>query len=174
LKTLILGGVKSGKSRLAERLASNTGKPVIYIATAQALDEEMRQRIELHQAQRPNHWRLIEEPIFLANCLQQHAQADQCILVDCLTLWLNNLLCTDDKRLVTKETSALLDCLHAIPGDVIFVTNETNMGIIPMGDLSRRFCDEAGKLHQALATSCDNVILTVAGLPQVLKGQLHE
>ncbi len=173
-KTLILGGVKSGKSRLAERWAATTNKPVTYIATASAEDEEMRQRIEHHRQQRPAHWDLAETPIGLAATLQQHAQAGHCVLVDCLTLWLTNLLLSEDTSLLQCEVDALVETLPKLKGDIIFVSNETNMGIVPLGELSRRYCDEIGLLHQKLAQICDNVILTVAGLPHVLKGNLHE
>lgn len=173
-KILILGGVKSGKSRLAERWAAASDKPVTYIATASAEDEEMRQRIEQHQQQRPAHWDLSETPLELAVALQQHAQAGHCVLVDCLTLWLTNLLLSEDTGLLQREVDALVETLPDLKGDIIFVSNETNMGIVPLGELSRRYCDQIGLLHQKLAHICDNVILTIAGLPQVLKGELHE
>ena len=167
---LILGGVRSGKSRLAERLASGSGLPVTYIATASAGDAEMAERIAQHQADRPGHWTLVEEPLALASVLQTHAAENHCLLVDCLTLWLTNLLLTDDGERLASERVALLDVMPTLPGRLILVSNETGMGVVPLGELSRRFCDEAGRLHQALAQTCDRVILTVAGLPHVLKG----
>lgn len=169
-KTLILGGVKSGKSRLAEQRAIQSELAVCYIATARAEDEEMQQRIAIHQQQRPAHWATIEVPLHLAAALQQQDAADHCILVDCLTLWLTNLLLADDEKLVRTEIQQLLDTLPTLKADLILVSNETNMGIVPMGELSRQFCDEAGRLHQQLAGLMDNVILTVAGLPHALKG----
>ncbi len=170
LKTLILGGVRSGKSRLAERMARDSNASVIYIATATAKDAEMRKRIAAHQTRRPAHWQLIEEPCRLAFALKKHAAPRHCLLVDCLTLWLTNLLTAKDAALFESERAELLSTLPTLPGHIILVSNETNMGVIPLGELSRRFCDEAGRLHQDLASICDRVILTVAGLPHVLKG----
>jgi len=168
--TLILGGVRSGKSRLAERLAIESQLPVTYIATATAQDEEMQQRIAKHREQRPDHWDVIEEPIKLAAALS-NVTTGNCILLDCLTLWLTNLLLTDDLTLFKREHDAFLTVLHSLNHRILIVSNETNMGITPMGELSRRYCDEAGRLHQALAQHCDQVILTVAGLPHTLKGK---
>lgn len=169
-KTLILGGVRSGKSRLAERLATESRLPVTYIATATIEDEEMRERIALHQARRPDHWQIIEEPLKLASVLSQHADTGHCLLVDCLTLWLTNLLTHQDTSRFDIERSAFQAVLPGLSGRLIMVGNETNMGIIPMGELSRRYCDEAGKLHQEIASYFDQVVLTVAGLPLILKG----
>jgi adenosylcobinamide kinase/adenosylcobinamide-phosphate guanylyltransferase len=169
-KTLILGGVRSGKSRLAERLASESGLAVTLIATATAQDDEMRARIAAHRARRPKAWRVVEEPLRLAAVLQQIATAERCVVVDCLTLWLTNLLLAEDAAALEREQAALLATLPALPGRILLVSNETNMGITPLGALARRYCDAAGQLHQALAHCCDRVILTVAGLPHVLKG----
>jgi len=169
MKVLILGGVRSGKSKLAEQHALATGLPVTYIATATADDSEMRARIAHHQAQRPAHWKLIEEPLALAAALQRHAADNHCLLVDCLTLWLTNLLCVEDEQRLQTEVAALLKTLPILPGHIILVSNETGMGVVPLGELTRRYCDEAGRLHQAIALTCDRVILTVAGLPLTLK-----
>jgi adenosylcobinamide kinase / adenosylcobinamide-phosphate guanylyltransferase len=171
MKELILGGMRSGKSRLAEQHAGVTGLPVTYVATAQAQDDEMKARIQHHQSHRPGHWQLIEEPLALATALQQHAAAGQCLLVDCLTLWLTNLLCLQDEARVQYEIGALLEVIPDLPGELILVSNETGMGVVPLGNLTRRYCDEAGRLHQALAQRCERVILTVAGLPLYLKGK---
>jgi len=171
MKELILGGVRSGKSRLAEQHARAAGGEVCYIATATAEDAEMRQRIARHRQRRPSAWRLIEEPLRLATVLRQQAAADRCLLVDCLSLWLTNLLLAGDADLLAREREALLETLPDLPGRIILVSNETGMGIVPVAELARRFCDEAGLLHQALAGICDRVILTVAGLPHVLKGE---
>lgn len=171
-QTLILGGVRSGKSRLAERIAFESRLPVTYIATATAQDEEMRQRIMAHQERRPVEWHVIEAPFKLAAALSSQTIAECCVLVDCLTLWLTNLLMADDTALFERELKAFLTLLPTLSNRIIMVSNETNMGIIPMGALSRRYCDEAGRLHQELAQQCDQVILTVAGLPHILKGQL--
>lgn len=166
---LILGGARSGKSRLAEQRAQACGLAVTYIATGQARDGEMAERISRHKAQRPAHWALVEEPLALARVLQQQAAGDRCLLVDCLTLWLSNLLLHDDAQWFAREREALLECLGALPGRIILVGNETGLGVVPMGELSRRFVDESGLLHQALAERAQRVVFTVAGLPMVLK-----
>ena len=171
MKTLILGGVRSGKSRLAEKRATQCALPVAYVATATAGDHEMRERIAHHQASRPGHWSLIEEPLALADVLTTNAAVSACLLVDCLTLWLTNLLLCDDPGRLVREREALLRVLRDLPGEIILVSNETGLGVVPMGELTRRYCDVAGRLHQDLALLCDNVILTVAGLPLTLKGQ---
>jgi adenosylcobinamide kinase/adenosylcobinamide-phosphate guanylyltransferase len=150
---LILGGARSGKSRLAEKLASDSGLAVTYIATSQPLDGEMSDRVAHHRARRPAEWALIEEPLELARVLRESASAEHCLLVDCLTLWLTNLLMLDDAERLAAEREALLDCLASLPGE-----------------LTRRYVDEAGWLHQALAERCQRVVLTVAGLPLTLKG----
>lgn len=168
---LIIGGARSGKSRLAQCLASESGLAVTYIATAQALDEEMEARIRHHQECRPADWTLLETPLMLADTLHAQAAVDRCLLVDCLTLWLTNLLLLNDPLKLSGERQALLDVLQTLPGRIILVSNETGMGIVPAGELSRRYVDEAGWLHQALAARCSRVILTVAGLPLVLKGE---
>ena len=167
---LILGGARSGKSRLAEKLAAESGCAVTYIATSQPLDGEMNERVRHHRERRPGHWALIEEPIELARTLRDNARADTCLLVDCLTLWLTNLLMLEDPQRLSAERDALLQCLAELPGEIVFVSNETGMGVVPLGELTRRYVDEAGWLHQALAERCQRVVLTVAGLPLTLKG----
>lgn len=167
---LILGGARSGKSRLAEKLAAESGCAVTYIATSQPLDGEMNERVRHHRQRRPEHWALIEEPIELARVLRDNARADACLLVDCLTLWLTNLLMLEDLQRLNAERDALLECLAELPGEILFVSNETGMGVVPLGELTRRYIDEAGWLHQALAERCQRVVLTVAGLPLTLKG----
>lgn len=167
---LILGGARSGKSRLAEKLAGDSALAVTYIATSQPLDGEMNQRIAHHRERRPAHWGLIEEPVELARVLQQAAGEGRCLLVDCLTLWLTNLLMLEDAERLAAERDALLQCVATLPGEIIFVSNETGMGVVPLGELTRRYVDEAGWLHQALAERCQRVVLTVAGLPLTLKG----
>ena len=167
---LIIGGARSGKSRLAEKLATDSTLPVIYIATSQPLDGEMNERVRHHRERRPPHWALIEESIELARVLRENARVDTCLLVDCLTLWLTNLLMLENPQRLTEERDALLQCLGELPGEILFVSNETGMGVVPLGELTRRFVDEAGWLHQALAERCQRVVLTVAGLPLTLKG----
>ena len=167
---LILGGARSGKSRLAEKLAAESGCAVTYIATSQPLDGEMNERVRHHRERRPAHWALIEEPVELARVLRENARADACLLVDCLTLWLTNLLMLEDPQRLNAQRDALLECLADLPGEIVFVSNETGMGVVPLGELTRRYVDEAGWLHQALAERCQRVVLTVAGLPLTLKG----
>jgi adenosylcobinamide kinase/adenosylcobinamide-phosphate guanylyltransferase len=167
---LILGGARSGKSRLAEKLASDSALEVIYIATSQPLDGEMNARVAHHRERRPAEWGLIEEPLELARVLRENANAERCLLVDCLTLWLTNLLMLNDPARLAQEREALLECLATLPGEVLLVSNETGMGVVPLGELTRRYVDEAGWLHQALAERCQRVVLTVAGLPLTLKG----
>jgi len=167
---LILGGARSGKSRLAEKLASESRLNVIYIATSLPVDTELNQRVALHRQRRPEHWGLIEEPLELSRVLRENAAPDHCLLVDCLTLWLTNLLLLENPERLALEREALLDCLALLPGEIIFVSNETGLGVVPLGELTRRYVDEAGLLHQALAERCQRVVLTVAGLPLTLKG----
>ncbi|MDF3195814.1 bifunctional adenosylcobinamide kinase/adenosylcobinamide-phosphate guanylyltransferase [Pseudomonas sp. 1928-m] len=168
---LILGGARSGKSRLAERLAAECGLAVTYIATSQPLDGEMNARIQHHRERRPAQWGLVEEPLALARVLREQAAADKCLLVDCLTLWLTNLLMLDNPARLSAERDALLDCVSDLPGRILLVSNETGLGVVPLGELTRRYVDEAGWLHQALAERCERVVFTVAGLPMVLKGK---
>ncbi|MGH8566980.1 MAG: bifunctional adenosylcobinamide kinase/adenosylcobinamide-phosphate guanylyltransferase [Gammaproteobacteria bacterium] len=170
MKTLILGGVRSGKSRLAATLALQSGLPVTYVATAIAGDAEMRERIHLHRQRRPAAWTVVEEPYALAAALRAHAVEGRCIVVDCLTLWLTQLLCAGEE-LLAKERDALLAVLPEIEAHLILVSNETGLGIVPLDALSRRFADEAGRLHQTLSERCERVVLTLAGLPWVLKGE---
>lgn len=169
MQELILGGARSGKSALAQQRAGQSRLAVTYIATARALDEEMAARIARHRSARPAAWTLVEEPLRLAATLQAHAAAERCLLVDCLTLWLSNLLAEGEARLAL-EKQALLETLPGLPGHIILVSNEVGQGIVPGNALARRFCDEAGRLHQALAALCERVTLTVAGLPLPLKG----
>ncbi|WP_152221500.1 bifunctional adenosylcobinamide kinase/adenosylcobinamide-phosphate guanylyltransferase [Pseudomonas sp. SCB32] len=167
---LILGGARSGKSRLAERLALESGLPVTYVATAQAGDGEMSARILQHRARRPAQWGLVEEPLALADALERLAGPERCVLVDCLTLWVTNLLIFEDGWRLRGEIDALLEVLPRLPGRIILVSNETGLGVVPLGELSRRYVDEAGWLHQSLAEVSERVVFTVAGLPMVLKG----
>ena len=180
--TLILGGARSGKSALAERLAQASGKEVVYLATAQAGDGEMGARIAHHRARRPVHWPTLEEPLGLAAALRCECTAGRLVLVDCLTLWLTNLMLCGAEPLAEHgelqlpprfeaEHTALLDLLdEGLAGELLLVSNEVGMGIVPLGALSRRFADEAGRLNQAVAARAQRVILVAAGLPLVLKG----
>ncbi len=167
---LILGGARSGKSRFAERLAADSGLAVTYIATSQPLDGEMTERIAHHRERRPAHWTLVEEPLQLVRVLREQAAANRCLLVDCLTLWLTNLLMLDDAARLAEERDALLECLDGLPGRILLVSNETGLGVVPLGELTRRYVDEAGWLHQAVAQRAQRVTFMVAGLPMTLKG----
>jgi adenosylcobinamide kinase/adenosylcobinamide-phosphate guanylyltransferase len=172
MRTLILGGARSGKSALAERLASESVREVVYIATAQAGDEEMAARIAHHRMRRPASWLGVEEPMHLADALRDNAREDRCVLVDCLTLWLSNLLGDTGPQRFEQERSLLLDALPNLPGDVLMVSNEVGLGIVPMGALTRRFVDEAGRLHQSIAAISERVLFVAAGIPLVMKGTL--
>ncbi|NQZ30217.1 MAG: bifunctional adenosylcobinamide kinase/adenosylcobinamide-phosphate guanylyltransferase [Oceanospirillaceae bacterium] len=165
---LFLGGARSGKSNLAEQCASDSGLEVVYIATGTAGDAQMKTRIEQHQQSRPSQWLLVEEPINLAQVIIDNMSTQRCLLVDCLTLWLSNCMFSVDDCYQTQRQQ-LLDVLEKVPGKIIFVANETSMGVIPMGEITREFCDRAGLLHQALAQKSNKVTLSVAGLPLVLK-----
>ena len=181
MNELILGGARSGKSTLAEQRALASGLHVIYVATAQALDGEMKVRIAKHQARRPAEWGLVESPLDLATTLRQHAASDVCLLVDCLTLWLSNLLFAGeaarqadagqqiDCPRLSGEIAALEQTLPQLPGRVILVSNEVGWGIVPMNPVSRLFADEQGRLNQRVAAVCDTVTLVAAGLPITLK-----
>jgi len=169
MKTLLLGGARSGKSRIAEIRAASLKKPVIFIATATAGDEEMNARIQHHQKLRSPDWTLIEEPLNLSQILIEYADADVCLLIDCLTLWVSNLLHSSE-TLLEKETKDFIHHLENSHADVILVSNEVGNGIVPLGELNRKFVDESGRLHQQLAQVCEQVSLVVAGLEQKLKG----
>ena len=166
----ILGGARSGKSRLAEQTAIASNKPVTYIATAQAWDNEMQERIVHHQAQRPAAWTLVEEPLHLAARLKQLDQAGHVILVDCLTLWMSNLLMQKDENIQADECTQLLQVLPSLQAEILLVSNETGLGVVPMGQISRKFVDESGRLHQQLGQIADKVVFCVAGFPIILKG----
>ncbi|UZE95959.1 bifunctional adenosylcobinamide kinase/adenosylcobinamide-phosphate guanylyltransferase [Alkalimarinus alittae] len=169
MRELILGGARSGKSHLAEQRAASSQQDVLYIATAQAYDDEMKARITRHQSDRSTHWTTVEEPHYLASVLQQHAKEERVILVDCLTLWMSNLLCMDDEPFFKQQKEHFLQCFKALPGHVILVSNEVGQGVIPDNALARRFVDETGWLHQALAAQSDRVTFVTAGIAQQLK-----
>lgn len=169
---LILGGARSGKSCYAETLARESGKAVCYIATAQVFDDEIAARVTRHQQDRPAHWTTIEEPISLASTFKLNSTADNCLLVDCLTMWIMNLLELNDAQQMQAAIDDFLQVLPRLPGDIILVSNELGMGVIPMGKLSRDFVDEAGRLHQQIAQVVSNVHLIVAGLPMKIKEPL--
>ncbi len=181
MRELIIGGARSGKSALAERRASESGLQVVYLATAQALDGEMAQRIAHHRLRRCADWGLVEEPIDLAGALRRHAAPGVCLLVDCLTLWLSNLLFAGDAArqveagehlscpLFAGATAALIETLPQLPGQIVLVSNEVGWGVVPMAALSRLFADEQGRLNQRVAAVCERVTLVAAGVPLILR-----
>ncbi len=169
MRELILGGARSGKSALAVELARASGRAVTFVATATPGDAEMAERIARHRAARPAAWRVVEEPVALGARLRAECAADRIVVVDCLTLWLANLLLAEAP--LEPERAALLDALPRLPGRVLLVANEVGLGIVPENALARRFRDVAGTLNQEVAGLCDRVTLVAAGLPIVLKGQ---
>lgn len=162
---LILGGARSGKSTHAERQARDSGLRVVHLATAQALDDEMAQRIACHRARRPAGWRSVEEPLALADALGCAAAPDTCVLVDCLTLWLSNAMLAGRE----DEIERFLAALPALSGRIVLVSNEVGWGIVPENALARRFRDEQGRLNQRVAALASRVTLVAAGLPLILK-----
>jgi adenosylcobinamide kinase/adenosylcobinamide-phosphate guanylyltransferase len=169
MKALVLGGVRSGKSRYAAQLAREQACPVTLIVTGSALDGEMAARIEVHRATRPAAWTVVEEPTYLAAALAAAAGPNRVLIVDCLTLWLTNLLCSEDPQALRRESREILETLPTLPGHCVLVANEVSLGIIPINALARRFTDEAGVMHQGLAALCDRVVFMVAGLPLTVK-----
>ena len=165
---LVLGGARSGKSAHAEKLARETGLSRVYLATAQAFDDEMRERIQRHQADRADQgWRTVEEPIALAAAIERHSKPDTVLLVDCLTLWLTNVMLAGEDVAVMSD--ALLGAVAAASGPVILVSNEVGMGIVPESSLGRAFRDAQGRLNQAVARAVPHVVFIAAGLPLTLK-----
>lgn len=178
MKTLVLGGARSGKSRYAEQIAEQFQGEVVYIATATAGDSEMQLRIDEHKRQRPQSWTLIEEPLELAAVLQKNDSRERCILVDCLTLWLSNCLAEEamnentgqpSEKILEQRIQELVETVVQMKAELVLVSNEVGQGVVPMGELSRRFVDESGRLHQKLAQVCERVVFTTAGIPQILK-----
>lgn len=174
--TFVLGGARSGKSAYAERLALDSGYPVTYIATAQVADAEMAERIAQHRQRRPTHWTLAEAPLALPAAIAEAARPGHCVLVDCLTLWLANWLCPADAGTAAPQpgwqraVADLENALAAAPGQLILVSNEIGMGVIPMGALTRQYVDELGRLNQRIAARCPRVRLLVAGISVPVKG----
>ena len=168
-RMLVLGGCRSGKSRFAqERCEAVVDGTLAYIATAQAFDAEMEERIARHRSERGSRWRTIDAPMDLASTLSEAALRADAILVDCLTLWLTNLMLAEAD--LAKARVALAEAVMACPVPVILVSNEVGLGIVPDNALARRFRDEAGWLNQQMATLCEEVIFMAAGLPLRLKG----
>ena len=167
---LILGGARSGKTGFAERLAMRAGEAPLYLATAQALDAEMRDRVRMHQQQRHKRFATLEEPIALTTALKAAAREHDVILVDCITLWITNLLGTNrDVAEAVEELAMTLPMIET--SQVILVSNEVGLGIVPDNPLARTFRDLTGAAHQRLAQICTDVHFVVAGLPMTLKGE---
>jgi adenosylcobinamide kinase / adenosylcobinamide-phosphate guanylyltransferase len=179
-RTLVFGGARSGKSAHAETLAEQSGKEIVYLATAQAGDVEMTARIAHHRERRAPSWITVEETHALGDAIAHWSAPHRLVLVDCLTVWLSNLLFAETQdfpdvgridvpAIFGHERAKLLDALAQASGDIILVSNEVGMGIVPQGAVSRWFVDEAGRLNQAVAACCDRVVFVAAGLPLVLK-----
>jgi adenosylcobinamide kinase/adenosylcobinamide-phosphate guanylyltransferase len=169
----VTGGARSGKSAHAERLATATGLPVTYIATARIGDAEFAGRVAHHRARRPAHWQLVEAPLDLAGALDEAAAPSRCVLIDCLTLWLANLLCPPDGATPPDDWRGRIDAFAAAcgraRGTVIVVSNEIGLGVVPLGAATREYVDELGRLNQRIAALADRATLIVAGLPVLLK-----
>jgi adenosylcobinamide kinase/adenosylcobinamide-phosphate guanylyltransferase len=164
--TLILGGARAGKSRFAEELIERIARPALYVATAEPGDDEMRTRIAAHRARRGDHWSTVEEPLELVNILL--AETARPVLIDCLTLWLSNLM--GAKRDVGFESERLLSILPKAQTPVVMVANEVGLGIVPDNAMARDFRDHAGRLNQRIAQLAQRGVFMVAGLPLALKG----
>lgn len=180
-RSFVFGGARSGKSGYAESMCAASGKPVVYVATAQAGDGEMQARIAHHRARRDAGWTTIEESLALGGVLRDKSSPANVVLVDCLTVWLSNLLFSDDRiypevgqidppQRYVQERDAFLTALEQASGDLVVVSNEVGMGIVPQGAISRWFVDEAGRLNQAVAARCERAVWVAAGLPLFLKG----
>lgn len=167
--TFVLGGAASGKSAFAETLAERSGKPRLYLATAQAFDAEMRRKIDRHIARRADGWTTIEAPVDVVPALGSLSSRQVCLL-DCATMWLSNLMLAD--RDITAAQSDLIDAIRTCAANLVIVSNEVGQGIVPENPLARQFRDAQGRLNIALAAECDVVVQVVAGLPQMLKGKL--
>jgi adenosylcobinamide kinase/adenosylcobinamide-phosphate guanylyltransferase len=165
--TLVLGGARSGKSRFAEELTLKSGKDRIYLATAQAFDNEMEQRVARHKSDRGDDWVTIEESMDLVGALKGNVSGNRIVLVDCLTLWLSNLM--GNSADISAETDQLITCLPNLTGQVVFVSNEVGQGIVPENKMAREFRDHAGLLHQRLAETVNSVYFVTAGIAQKLK-----
>lgn len=173
--TLITGGVRSGKSRFAEQRALQHGAPLCYLATAQALDGEMDERISRHRARRGNDWQTVEEPLALPQTLARLDGSCNAILVDCITLWLTNLLLVRERtdaeleEMILGDVHRLATTLRGMGTPVLLVTNEVGMGIVPEHHLGRLFRDIAGQANQILAATCSEVYALISGIPLKLK-----
>jgi adenosylcobinamide kinase/adenosylcobinamide-phosphate guanylyltransferase len=172
--TLVLGGVRSGKSRLAEKLASRASS-VAFVATAKPSDAEMSAKIKRHQDERPEQWHTFEEPLEIARTLTEEGPKYKLFLIDCLTIFAANLLDAKVGDSVSIETriDQFCDALRSTPSTVILVSNEVGSGVVPAFPAGRQFRDLLGEINQRVAAEADNVLLMVAGLPLILKGELE-
>lgn len=166
--TLVLGGVRSGKSHYAQRLGERARR-VVFVATAQANDEEMRSKVERHRRSRPPTWRTVEEPLALAETIAHHGPTCELMIIDCLTLFAANLLDAGGDE--QKEIDALCVALQSPGCSVVLVSNEVGSGVVPDYPSGRRFRDLLGEMNQSVARVASNVLLLIAGLPLVLKGR---
>lgn len=169
LTILVTGGARSGKSRFAQALAEQLHPQRRYLATAESLDEEMADRIRMHQADRGEGWQTVEEPLYIAPLIRAHTEG--VILLDCLTLWVSNLMHHRGEGAdLRPDFDALADAVSAAKAPLILVTNEVGLGIVPMNKMAREFRDNSGWLSQRIAAACDGVALCVAGIPMWVKG----
>jgi adenosylcobinamide kinase/adenosylcobinamide-phosphate guanylyltransferase len=168
--TLVLGGVRSGKSHYAQQLGERAAR-VVFVATAQVYDDEMRRKVDRHRSSRPHHWQTVEEPLGLAEAVNRYGPACDLMIIDCLTLFAANLLDAEGDE--QTRIDALCLALHSPPCAVVLVSNEVGSGVVPEYPSGRRFRDLLGELNQSVARVASNVLLLVAGLPLVLKGQLE-
>jgi adenosylcobinamide kinase / adenosylcobinamide-phosphate guanylyltransferase len=166
---LVTGGARSGKSLYAEQRASALGERRLYVATAEPNDEEMTQRIAMHRKRRSGAWITVEEPVELSAALLEQRGKIDCVLVDCLTLWLSNLLLRGDAEYAGEKVKELVETLPSLEFHVVLVTNEIGSGIVPDNALARQFRDLVGWANQQLAAIASEVVLTVAGLPMTVK-----
>ena len=169
LTILVTGGARSGKSVFAEKRTKQLGSSLIYIATSEVIDSEMRKRVEEHQARRGSEWQTLHAPINLTEALIKTDGKGPC-LVDCVTFWLNNLIFHDED--IDAATKELITVLNERSDPVVLVTNEVGSGIIPENALARRFCDEAGRLNQTISQIADEVYMSISGIPLQIKPKL--
>jgi len=167
LSTLVLGGARSGKSVYGEGLVLASVKPKIYIATGQAFDDEMVERIDEHKGRRGDEWRTIEAPIDVCGAIESQCEGTA-VLFDCVTLWISNLMAAE--RDVIIEVEHLCSLIGDLQCDLTIVSNEVGLGIVPDNELARKFRDEAGRANQMIAAACDKVVFMAAGLPLNMKG----
>jgi adenosylcobinamide kinase/adenosylcobinamide-phosphate guanylyltransferase len=166
--TLILGGARSGKSTLGEKIIAASGLDLVYIATSQIHDDEMRARIDHHQSRRGTEWATVEEPYDLERAITREARPGRAVLVDCLTLWVTNLMMAEAD--IAARSGSLRATIETLESPVVLISNEVGLGIVPDNKMARDFRDHAGRLHQDIAAAADTVYFVAAGLPLKMKG----